>query len=185
MPAVEVELKAADKRISGLERGLENLTKELRQSGTVALEKQLLAMEKRMTTIETIVKAMASASKAGGNVTDPGEIKKMIADAEKNMRRELQVTDKDTFENVKKLQKESDLLNLALKTVTAKQEKHAADAQAKIEKQFADQVAANMAMAKQVGEQGKQFAVMAKIEARLASVETIATSALAMAGKRN
>lgn len=185
MPSVEMELKAADKRIGGLERALDSLAKEVRQSSTAALEKQLASIERRLTSIETIVKSMAAASKAGGGANDTSMIKKLITDAENNIRREQKSNDKDANDNLQKLQKESDLLNLVFKTVTAKQEKHAADEKARVDKQIADHVAANIAFNKQVTDQGKQLAAMLKLEVRLTTVETIAANALSMAGKRN
>jgi hypothetical protein len=185
MASVEVELKAADKRIGGLERALDSLTKEIRQSGSGGLDKLVASLEKRITTLETIVKSIAAASKAGGGVDDSSAIRKMIAESEHNIRKEQRSIDKDAADNLEKLRKESDLLNLALKTVNAKTEKHATDAKARVDKQISDQVAANVALGKQVGEQGKQLAIMAKIEARLAAVEGIATNALSMAAKRN
>ena len=173
MPSVEMEIKAADKRIGGLERAMDSLTKEFRQTNTTALEKRLDSVEKRITTIETIVKSMAAASKAGGGAEDSAAIKKLIAEAEMNIRRERQSTDKDANDNVKKLQKEAELLTLTLKTTSAKHEKHAADEKARIDKQIADHVTANLALAKQMNEQGKQLAATAKLESRLAVLEAV------------
>ena len=179
MPSVEMEIKAADKRIGGLERAMDSLTKEFRQTNTTALEKRLDSVEKRITTIETIVKSMAASSKAGGGTDNSAAIKKLISEAETNIRRELQSSDKDADNNVKRLQKEAELLTLTLNTTTAKHEKHAADEKARIDKQIADHVAANFDLAKQINEQGKQLAATAKLEIRLAVLEAVSL------GKRN
>ena len=184
MANIELELKAADKRLTGLEKAVDNMARDMRQLDPAATEKRMDTIEKRLVTIEALVKALAASSKAGGNVNSTNEIKKMIIESEDKLYREMNADPrttnvKETTANVARLTKEAELLAVTLKTVTAKHEKHATDEKARIDKHNADQKAEILEMNKQLIAQGKQLAAAAKLEIRLAVLEAVAL------GKRN
>lgn len=189
MANIELELKAADKRLTGLEKTVDSMARDMRQLNAAATEKRMDTIEKRLVTIEALVKALAASSKAGGNVDSTNEIKKMIIESENKLYREMNADPrttnvKETTANVARLTKEAELLAVTLKTVTAKHEKHATDEKARIDKHNADQKAEILEMNKQLIAQGKQLTQTMALEARLKAVETMTNVALAAATKR-
>ncbi len=197
MANIELEVKAADKRLTNLEKAVNGLTLDLRKFDTgtndhrvSAIEKGIAVIDKRMSTLETIIKSLAAATKAGGNTVDKIELKAMIDENHQKHRTEMQkhiLTKNDAKEadlKVKEIKKEADLLNLTLKTVTAKQEKHASDEKARVDKLIADQRAAGVEMAKQIQAQSKELGQQAQLEVRLKTLEALVQSALTLAAKR-